>query len=249
LKNADLRLALQKSIDKELLISQFTDKKVVDTPLMELSQEDWVYKPSKEEAEGALKDAGYSYGEDDTEHLGIRYGEDESALELRLVARLYEDDANKFEEVKKVVTFLQESWESIGFDIQVDLLPLGEFEERIMRRDYDLLLLGQNLGYNLDTYSYWHSTQASPIGQNLSNYKSFQVDSLIEDIRSVFNLEKRARELNELAEQIKKDFPAIFLYRPVYYYATDSKVSGISMDGIVFPSDRFFNMYLWKFDR
>ncbi|MBD3330080.1 hypothetical protein GF354_00960 [Candidatus Peregrinibacteria bacterium] len=249
LQEKNVRLALQKSVYKDDLIEQFNDKKPVDTPLMALNQEDWIYKPDVEEAQGALKDAGFSYGEDDTEHVGIRYDEDGKALELRFLVRLYDQGTTQFEESMKVVKFLQESWENVGFDINVEFLLDDEFEEQIMKRDYDLLLVGQSLGYNLDTYSYWHSSQADPRGQNLSNYKSFRVDSLIEDIRAVFNKEKRERELNELAEQIKEDIPAIFLYRPVYFYATDGKVSGVSMDGVVFPSDRFTNLGLWRFER
>ena len=117
-----------------------------------------------------------------------------------------------------------------------------------MSRQYDLLLVGQLLGYNLDTYSYWHSTQANPLGQNLSNYKSFQVDSLIENIRSTFDIEEREEYLNDLAERLKDDVPAIFLYRPIYYYATDAKITGLTMDSVVYPSDRFSSMYLWSFD-
>lgn len=247
--NKNVRLALQKAIDKEKLISDFVDKIPVDTPLMELNQEDWVYKSNIEEAQGALKEAEYNYAKDDKDHVGIRYNKNGEALELNFIARLYEQGTYKYEETLKIVTFLQEAWEGIGFSIQIQFLPEEEFQKRIISRNYDLLLVGQNLGYNLDTYSYWHSTQATPMGLNLSNYKSFQVDSLIENIRSLFDLEKREKELKDLAKQISEDIPAIFLYRPVYYYASDGKVSGISMDGIVFPSDRFSNISEWKFER
>ncbi len=242
-----VRLALQKAIDKKELIGNLSEKKIVDTPLMELSQEDWVYQSSTEEAQGALKDSGFEYAEEDTEKMGIRYNEDGEALEVNLIARLYDEGTYQYEESIEAITFMTEAWEGIGFNVITELLPVDQFEQRIMLRDYDLLYVGQSLGYNLDTYSYWHSTQADPMGQNFSNYKSFQVDSLIEDIRSVFNQEKRTRELNELAERIKEDVPAIFLFRPVYYYASDGKVTGISMDGVVFPSDRFVNVSSWSF--
>ncbi len=247
--NKSVRLALQKAVDKEALIALFNDKIPVDTPFMELNQEEWVYQASVEQAQGALKDAGFEYHEEDTEKAGIRYDEDENALQLNLIARLYEEGTPQYEETIKVVDFLQTTWESIGIGIQLEFLPAEEFKQRIMNRSYDLLLVGQSLGYNLDTYSYWHSSQASPLGQNLSNYKSFNVDSLIEDIRAVFNEEKRERNLLDLAEQIKEDIPAIFLYRPVYYYASDGKVSGVSLDEVVFPSDRFTNIAQWKFER
>ncbi len=245
--NRGVRLALQKAIDKEELITRFNDKEAVDTPLMQLNQDDWEYQPSVEEAQGALKDAGFVYPEDDAEKTGVRVDEDGDALSLRLLARLYAEGTDQFEETKKVVTFLQTAWESIGIDIKVELLELDDFRAKIMERDYDLLLVGQSLGYNLDTYSYWHSTQAGANGQNLSNYKRFQVDSLIEDVRSIFEPERRGVALNEIAEQIKEDIPAIFLYRPVFYYATDGKVDGLSLENVVFPSDRFYNVGSWIF--
>lgn len=247
LKDKNIRLALQKAVDKDALVKQFVDKIPVDTPLMDLNQSDWVYKASKDEAIKALVDAGYKYGADDTEHVGIRYGKDEKALELNLIARAYEDGSDQFEESKTVIGFLQKAWESIGVGIKVEFLPLEAFNERIMSRNYDLLFVGQNLGYNLDTYSYWHSTQADPMGQNFSNYKSFQVDSLIENIRATFDEAKKSDELKKLAEQIKNDIPAVFLYRPKYFYATDGKITGLSMDNVVFPSDRYARISLWKF--
>lgn len=247
--NKNVRLALQKAIDKKELLNQFVDKIPVDTPLMELAQQDWVYQSSISQAQGALKDGGYTYASEDAQHAGIRYDSKGKGLELHFVARLYNEGTYQFEETQKVADFLRASWESIGFNIEVAILEPDAFKEAIMTRSYDLLLVGQNLGYNLDTYSFWHSTQANASGLNLSNYKSFAVDSLIEDIRAVFNPDKRERELNELADLIKNDIPAIFLYRPVYYYASDAKVSGISMDGVVFPDDRFARISNWKFTR
>lgn len=248
LNSKKVRLALIKAVDKDALLADSTDKIRVDTPLMELNQEDWYYKHSLEEAEGSLKDAGYEYQKEDTEKAGIRYNKDEDALELNFIAKLYDEGTYQFEETEKVVEALHSVWESIGFSIQVEFLPEDEFKSRVSSRKYDLLFVGQALGYNLDTYSYWHSMQATPVGQNLSNYKSFQVDSLIEDIRYVFNPDKRKSNLKELAENIKEDVPAIFLYRPVYYYATDGRVSGVSMKDVVFSSDRFSGISKWKFE-
>lgn len=249
LKSKNVRIALQKSIDKNELLSNFVDKKPVDTPLMELDQSVWVYQANKTEANGALKDAGFTYTESDVEKTGFRFNEDNQALELRLIARQYNQGTQQYDDLQKVITYLNDSWESIGIDIVVEFLYDDEFEDRITRRDYDLLLIGQSMGYNLDTYSFWHSSQASPSGLNFSNYKSFAVDSLIADIRTTFDNSRRQDKLNELAKQISEDLPAIFLYRPVYYYAFDKKLSGVSMDSVVFASDRYANMYNWEFKK
>ncbi len=248
--NKKLRLALQKAIDKDALVGEkglIKDKVRVDTPMMELDQSSWIYKSSKTEAEGALKDAGYTFSREKLEDY--RYGKDGKPLKLSLISRLYGAGTPQYDETKAVVGFLKDSWEAVGVGIEVEFLSQDDFKTRVMTRKYDLLLVGQSLGYNLDTYSFWHSSQANATGQNFSNYKSFAVDSLIEDIRSIFNQEKRNKEVNQLATFIKGDVPAIFLYRPMYYYATDGKVSGILMNGATFTSDRFFNIGDWKFER
>lgn len=248
LKDKDVRLAMSKLVDKDALLKNSADKIRVDTPLMSLNQNDWEYEADREEAIKILEEDGFKYGVDDVEHLGIRYGKDERALELDLIARYYEEGSAQFEDIKNTIDFLEKSWESAGFGIKVELLSLEDFNRRVMSRDYDLLLVGQNLGYNLDTYSYWHSTQAGPTGQNFSNYKSFQADTLIETIRATFDENEKNEKLKSLAEQIKKDVPAVFLYRPKYFYAIDGKISGLSMDNVVFPSDRYVRLPFWKFD-
>lgn len=247
--NKNVRLALLKSVDKDAYIGKDMDKLRIDTPLWELKQDDWIYKADADQANGALKDAGYKYDKEDVNHEGVRYDDEENALDLTLIVRLYDEGTYQFEESKKMINFLLESWKKVGFNIQVQFLPLEIFNEKISKREYDLLLVGQSLGYNPDTYSYWHSSQAGPLGQNLSNYKSFRVDSLIEDIRSTFDPKERESKLKELAKALQDDIPAIILYTPVYYYAIDSKITGLETSGMVFPSDRFAGMALWKFQK
>jgi len=241
-----LRSALRSAVDKKSLVEGLLGKVPVEIPLMELNQDDWVSKYDVEAAGKALSDAGYVYNKEDS--TGLRY-KDGKPLELIFLARLYDEGTVQFNETQTVLTFLQDSWLKIGVDVKVDLVPSDVFKGRIMQRDYDLLLVGQGLGYNLDTYSYWHSTQANPNGQNLSNYKSFQVDSLIEEIRTVFELSKKEENLKAIATKLKEDIPAIFLYRPVYYYASDGKIDGVDLDGVVFPNDRFSNISDWEFTR
>lgn len=246
--NEYVRLALRKAVDKDALIAKFVDKIPVDTPLMQLDQDEWKYQPDKDQAHGALKESGYNYGEDDTERVGIRYDEEGTALELRMIALSYPEGTEQAQETDTVLEFLEDSWASVGFSIKVELLERDEFKAKVMTRQYDLLYVGHNLGYNLDTYSYWHSTQANPRGQNFSNYKSFQVDTLIEEIRATFDAGEQSELLAKVAEKMKDDVPAVFLFRPIYYYATDGKVSGLMMGNVAFPSDRFSSVSSWVFN-
>jgi len=168
-------------------------------------------------------------------------------LDFCLVARLYPEGTYKYEETQMVLNYLQTKWAKAGIRINIELYDVATLQEKIKTRDYDLLLFGQGLGYDQDLYGYWHSTQASETGLNLSNYKSFKTDTLIEAIRDTFDEEEKAEKFKELAESIRDDRPAIFLYRPVYYYASDNKVHGIRMEDLAYPADRFSRIHEWMF--
>ena len=111
-----------------------------------------------------------------------------------------------------------------------------------------MLLYGQNLGYNLDTYSYWHSSQATEYGLNLSNYRNPNADAYIERIRSTFDADEKDELLKSLAETIEEDIPAVFLYTPSYYFLVDERVQGVAIEDIRFPSDRFATIADWYFE-
>jgi len=193
---------------------------------------------TEEEEEAAVEEEG-DY---------IRKNAADQILEFRLIARLYPEGTYKYNEMNLVLGYLEENWGKAGVKLNIELYDAVTLQEKIAARDYDLLVFGQSLGYNLDLYGYWHSTQTGENGLNLSNYKSFAVDTLIEAIRESFDDEEKESKLQRLAEIIQEDIPAIFLYRPVYYYASDQKVQGINLDDLAFPADRFCRIDEWNFN-
>jgi peptide/nickel transport system substrate-binding protein len=251
LQQKPVRLALQKALDKKKLLDILPGRMGVDTPLLELNQEDWVYQSSVEQANGALYDAGWRFPEGTAAGAKkVRKSKKGNPLKLTLVARQFPEGSRKLRETQQTLNFLKESWTALGAEINVQLYPLDEFKNVVSERNYDLLLAGQSLGYNFDTYYFWHSTQASSGqetsgGLNLSNYRSFAVDALIEDIRRTFDDTKKQSALNKLAKTMKDDIPAIFLFRDIYFYASNKTVSQLSLNHLAFPSDRFANIVDW----
>lgn len=238
-----IRLAMLKSVDKDALIATVSGKTPVDTPFMELNQGDWVYKSDVDEAKGALYDAGYRYS--DGEKAGFRKTKKGNPMVIRLA---YFDKSEKIKgdsEDAIIAAFLKKSWEAIG--IQVELIPVTSDARTdfLQKRDYDVLLAGESLGYDLDTYFFWHSSQATGDGSNLSNYKNFSADALIEDIRRHLDDSRKATRLKQLAKLVKDDIPALFLFRPQYIYATDGKFTGVNLSQASFSSDRFNNIQSW----
>ncbi|MCX6734019.1 MAG: ABC transporter substrate-binding protein [Candidatus Peregrinibacteria bacterium] len=239
-----VRLAMLKSVDKDELMSTVAGKTPVDTPFMELNQEDWVYKSDIEEAKGALYDAGYRYA--DGEKTGFRKTKKGNPMVVRLAYFEKGEKTKGDSEDATIAEFLKNSWEAIG--IQVELYPVTADirTDFLQKRDYDVLLAGESMGYDLDTYSFWHSSQATGDGSNLSNYKNFSADALIEDIRHHLDDDRKATRLKQLAKLVKDDIPALFLFRPQYIYATDAKFQGVNLSKAAFSSDRFYNIQGWS---
>ena len=128
-------------------------------------------------------------------------------------------------------------------------MPRSSRESGLLSRNYDVVLFGQALFDNLDSYPYWHSSQIQERGGeaknmkldafNLAQYASFEADSQLERIRGTTVAASRAKALRELNEQLKKDIPGMALHSPLYIYAHDESVRGIKLGTLALHADRF----------
>ncbi len=250
LKKNQVRLALVKAIDKEKLLSLIPNKRRLDTPLLELNQDDWIHQSSEEQAKGALYEEGWYL-----RNQAQQFREDDKGniLTLKFLIQSYPNNPRMEEETKITAQFLKDSWEKIGVKIVLESYEQNDLREKIKTRNFDILLYGQSLGYNLDTYSFWHSSQANEAGLNISNYRDANADSLIEIIRDSFpvtekEIATKAKQLNKLASTIDADLPAVFLYTPIYYFAADAKIKNIELNHLAFPADRFNHIAEWQFN-
>lgn len=249
LKSTKVRIALLKSLDKDALVAKLDNRGRIDTPLMGLNQKDWINTPDQKEANGALYDAGYQFKKDEKGQIlaGEIYRKDKAGkeLELTLIARAYDQGTAQNKEVQATLGTLVDSWTKIGVKTNLSYLSEIEYLDAIRTKQYDMILAGQSMGYNLDTFPFWHSSQVKEDGLNLSNYRSFAADQEIEKIRETFDKDEKETRQKQLAKIISKEVPAIFLYRPNYLFLTDGKVQNINLDNLSFESDRFVNIADW----
>lgn len=249
LKNLKLRIALTKLVDKDALIASMENKIRVDTPLLELDQKEWLNQPDLNEANGALFDAGYKFKKDDQGNVlpeeVYRKDKDGKKLELSLLVRQLEEGSVQAQENQHIADFLVESWKKGGIKVNVQLLSELEYLEALKSKNYDMILAGQSMGYNLDTFTFWHSSQIKEGGLNLSKFINLGADQQIEKIRATFDKTEKQDRQTKLAEIIAKEDPALFLYRPSYLLLTDGKVKDISLQNMAYESDRFVNIADW----
>jgi len=149
------------------------------------------------------------------------------------------------EEFVSVADMLSEQWLERGVEIILEPLSQLAFFERLNSRDYDMALFGQNLGYNLDAYPFWHSSEARPHGSNLSNLRSSAVNAWLEQTRSSFNSSERRKRLASLREAIADEVPAIMLYTPTYSFVIDKKIKNFNLGRIALKRDRLSNLPSW----
>ncbi len=239
------RLGISKAIDKDEILDAIDYKVRIDTPLLELSQTEWLYEANIEEAQGALFDAGWTLAEG----ASVRSNEDGLSYSLRLIRRDFAGENELQEEVNQITAdLIKAQLAEVGVEVTIEKYTLSELSEIIKTRDYDMLLYGQSLGYNLDTFAYWHSSQVSETGLNLSNYKNPNADVLIEKIRSTFDLAEKQSFLEDLGATLADDVPAVFLYTPSYYYVVDTKLTGVDFKKLLLLKDRFTTIGSWSFN-
>lgn len=256
LQRKQVRLALLKAIDKKAIVDALGNGQVIDTPLLQLDQNAWLHQPNVTEAQGALYDSGWHYDSADSEEtLKVRKNSDGTALALTLLVRDYPDNPAREQESQIVIAAVTKAWNAIGVQVDVVTADSDTFASKVATRDYDVLFTGQSLGYNLDTYAYWHSSQsASPTavegetasGLNFSNYRNADADFLIESIRKVPQGGEAQRVLlEELAKTIDGDVPAVFLYTSSYTFVLDQHISGVFLEHMAVAADRFASITSW----
>ncbi len=140
----------------------------------------------------------------------------------------------------------------LGFNVKVDIYtPSQEFLLNVVQaRNYDILLYEVELGADPDPFPYYHSSQASSSGLNLSNYANSLVDDLILGARTSMNPDTRTAKYENFLTRWVDDVPAIGIYQASMVYYFNKNVRTFSEDDrLVYPVDRFGDVEYWAVDR
>ncbi len=191
------------------------------------------YKYDQKNASTILSQAGWS----DQDKDGVK---DKEGKKLSFDLVILDDP-----QFVRIAEALQKSWSKIGVGLNVKKFDEATLEQVINKREYDMLIIGENLGADPDLYSYWHSSQASVPGLNLAMYENGEADKLLEEARQTSDSNLRIKDYKRFQELIADDLPAIFLYQPSYVYKVSSKVKGIDLSGISNTWSRFYNVSNW----
>lgn len=152
-------------------------------------------------------------------------------------------DTKEYQQVAQLVAGF---WGELGIKTTVTFVDSKQFSRDVLKtRAYDVLLFGIIIGSDPDQYPFWHSSQKDYPGLNLSQYVNREVDELLEDARETDDSAKREENYKTFERTIREERPAIFLYTPIYRYATSDHLHGVDVTRIFVPADRFINVSQW----
>jgi len=146
----------------------------------------------------------------------------------------------------KVANIVKSFWEALGVKVKINPVAATDLQNNVIKtRNFEAFIFGQDVGNDPDQYVFWHSSQISNGGLNISEYKNKDVDALLEGGRLTVLSADRLSKYQKFQEIITDELPMIFLYSPRYLYLQNKKINGLKSETIVNFSDRFSNISNW----
>lgn len=140
---------------------------------------------------------------------------------------------------------IKENWQDLGVQVEIEILDNEKIKEVIKNRRYEALLYGIYSGADTDPYAFWHSSQTSYPGLNLSGFVNRQADDNLEKGRETNDLAARQKAYYNFQKLVAQETPAIFLYSSSYLYPQESSLQGYNQYRINEPADRFNGVTDW----
>jgi len=247
----DVRRALLLAIDRQQIIDSVLAGQAVQAagPILPGT---WAEDPdllplayNPDEAARLLDAAGWTIpaGATPGTEAYIRSNE-EAALQFTLV---YAEDPRQ----EAIAAALQAQWAKVGVRVLLKAANMRSLlDDNLAPRTYQAALVDLDLAPypDPDPYPFWHQTQ-SPDGQNYSQLDDRAISELLESARTEMDREERARLYRTFQYRFVYQLPALFLWHPVYNYAVDARIAGVTFGPLFDPSDRLASICDWYVEK
>ena len=151
-----------------------------------------------------------------------------------------------------VTEMVKSELENLGIEATVSIYEENQdfITNVISKRNYDILIYEIELGADPDLLPYYHSSQASAGGLNLSNYKDTLADDLLLGARDTLDENLRIKKYESFLERWVTNVPAIGLYKSNLTYFYNKNVRTFSDDTkLVTALDRFVDINNWAVNK
>lgn len=206
-KDKRIRRALTHAIDKEEIIkgvllgygTPCTGPFPPESWAFNADVKDPEYNPEK--ALALLKEAGW---ERDADGILRKDGE---AFNFTVLTNQGNDQRLKAAQI------IRERLKAVGITMEIKVLEWQAFLHKFVnKKRFEAIILGWGLSRDPDLYDIWHSSKTKEGEFNFISYKNEEVDQLLLDGRSTFDIEERRRIYHRIHELMAEDQPYTFLY-------------------------------------
>jgi len=142
----------------------------------------------------------------------------------------------------KTAVIIQHRLKTIGIDVRIRVIEWASFLiQFIDKGNFEAVMLGWTISPDPDQFDIWHSSKTGPRELNFIGYKNPEVDRLLEEGRSTFDMEKRRRCYYRFQEILAEDQPYTFLYVPDALPVVSARFRGIEPA----PAGIMYNFIRW----
>lgn len=146
------------------------------------------------------------------------------------------------EQRTKCAIIIQSQLKKLGVEVKIRTVEWAAFLNDFLNKGFfDAIILGWTITQDPDIFDVWHSSRAFAGGLNFVDYKNEEVDRLLEDGRSTFDLDKRKKCYDRIQEILHIEQPYCFLYVPYSLTALHKRFQGVKET----PAGIGYNMIRW----
>jgi peptide/nickel transport system substrate-binding protein len=192
---------------------------------------------NKATAKAMLENAGWQLGADGIYVKGS--GKDRERLSFEIAT-------NDTPELTEAVDSMIQDLQAAGIEATRKTYETGSLNQDIIRpRKFQALFFGEVITSQSDLYAFWHSSERTSPGLNISGYANSKADKLLEQGLATLDKVKEDDIYGSFVSEITNDTPAVFVYSPSYIYVARSGQDGITLGHVEKPEDRFATIADW----
>lgn len=245
LKTKAVREAMNKAIDREALVRTtllgFGQAKNLPLLVDSFATDTFGSLYNLEEARTLI--APHLPSVKETEESPNNEEDPETQIPPSLTLKLTTVDSPEF---VTVATQIKEQLAQIQIDLTLEIISQESFFSSVVEpRAFDLLLTGFVYGATPDPYLFWHSSQATQGGLNITGWKNKKADTALTQLRTTQTPDEQSASIDTFIEAFIQDLPAMALYESSYVFALPTRLKGVEVPKLITPADRFAGITSW----
>jgi len=123
---------------------------------------------------------------------------------------------------------IQQRLRLVGIDVKIRVVEWAAFlKEFVNKGNFEVVLLAWSISQDPDMYDIWHSSKNKPGELNFIGFNNPEVDRLLIEGRSTFEIEKRKKAYFRIQEILADEQPYTFLYVPDALPVVSARIRGV----------------------